>query len=87
MQQFLLKPLRSSKQKHSEISTRSATPASCPSASRAHLPFRSASAKEFPGGKTFPATMLGRKLFQDYKAKVVTNRVNVPTNVNQSLLS
>jgi len=23
--------------------------------------------------------MLGRKLFQDYKAKVVTNRVNVPT--------
>lgn len=36
---------------------------------------------KFPGGKTLPryALMLGRKLFQDYKAKLVTNRVNVTT--------
>lgn len=42
---------------------------------------RQALKEKFPGGKTFPryALMLGRKLFQDYKAKLVTNKINIPT--------
>ena len=44
--------------------------------------------EKFPGGKTLPrsALMLGRKLFQEYKEKLVINKVDVSTKTKQDTL-